>query len=45
MEEKVKLTPEQIAARDPSYSFQDLLDKESVEVPQALRESTDPERR
>ena len=41
MEEKVKLTPEQIAARDPSYSFQELLNKESVEVPQALRESTD----
>jgi phenylpropionate dioxygenase-like ring-hydroxylating dioxygenase large terminal subunit len=41
MNEKVKLTAEQIAARNPSYSFQDLLDKESVEVPAALRESTD----
>ena len=41
MNEKTRLTPEQIAARDPSYSFQDLLDRESVEVPDALRDSTD----
>lgn len=41
MNEKVKLTPEQIAARDPAESFQDLLDRETVEVPDALRESTD----
>jgi nitrite reductase/ring-hydroxylating ferredoxin subunit len=39
--EKTRLTPEQIAARDPSYSFQDLLDRESVEVPDALRDSTE----
>ena len=41
MNNKVKLTPEQIAARDPADSFQDLLDLESVEVPAALRESTE----
>lgn len=41
MNEKIKLTEEEIAARDPSYSFQDLLSKESVEVPASLRESTD----
>lgn len=41
MNEKVKLTPEQIAARHPSETFQDLLDREHVEVPKALRESTD----
>ncbi|MEM1113951.1 MAG: aromatic ring-hydroxylating dioxygenase subunit alpha [Pseudomonadota bacterium] len=41
MNEKVKLTPEQIAARDPAYSFQELLDKESVPVPAPLRETTD----
>ncbi|GAB5451922.1 MAG: aromatic ring-hydroxylating dioxygenase subunit alpha [Halioglobus sp.] len=41
MNKKVQLTPEQIAARDPSYSFQDLLDREKVAVPEALRESTD----
>lgn len=41
MNEKTRLTPEQIAARDPSYSFQDLLDRESVEVPDALRDSTE----
>ena len=41
MNEKVTLTPEQIAARDPAESFQDLLDRESVPVPEALRESTD----
>ena len=28
MNEKVNLTPEQIAARDPSETFQDLLDRE-----------------
>jgi phenylpropionate dioxygenase-like ring-hydroxylating dioxygenase large terminal subunit len=38
---KVQLTAEQIAARDPACSFQDLLDKETVPVPAALRESTD----
>ncbi len=42
MNDSVKLTPEQIAARDPSYSFQDLLDKETVDVPSALRDSTEP---
>ncbi len=41
MNEKVNLTDEQIAARDPSYSFQELLDREQVEVPAALRDSTD----
>ncbi len=41
MNEKVKLTPEQIAARDPAESFQDLLDRETVAVPDALRDSTD----
>jgi phenylpropionate dioxygenase-like ring-hydroxylating dioxygenase large terminal subunit len=41
MNKKVDLTAEQIAARDPSYSFQDLLDKEKVAVPDSLRESTD----
>jgi len=41
MNKKVTLTDEQIAARDPSYSFQDLLDKEKVAVPASLRESTE----
>lgn len=41
MNEKVTLTEEQIAARDPSYSFQDLLDREQVEVPASLRDSTE----
>jgi len=41
MNEKVKLTPQQIAARNPSETFQDLLDRETVAVPAALRESTD----
>jgi phenylpropionate dioxygenase-like ring-hydroxylating dioxygenase large terminal subunit len=41
MNEKVTLTEEQIKARDPSYSFQELLDREQVPVPDALRESTD----
>ncbi|MGK0499360.1 MAG: phenylpropionate dioxygenase-like ring-hydroxylating dioxygenase large terminal subunit [Oceanicoccus sp.] len=41
MSNKVKLTPEQIAARDPAESFQDLLSIETVAVPEALRESTD----
>jgi phenylpropionate dioxygenase-like ring-hydroxylating dioxygenase large terminal subunit len=41
MNEKVKLTPEQIAARDPAETFQDLLDRETVDVPAALRDSTD----
>ena len=41
MNEKVKLTAEQIAARDPAYSFQELLDRESVPVPAPLRESTE----
>ncbi|MEZ5568034.1 MAG: aromatic ring-hydroxylating dioxygenase subunit alpha [Halioglobus sp.] len=40
MNEKVTLTAEQIAARDPSYSFQDLLNRERVPVPEALRDST-----
>ncbi|CAH0993080.1 Carnitine monooxygenase oxygenase subunit [Sinobacterium norvegicum] len=41
MSTKVTLTDEQIAARDPSDSFQDLLKIETVEVPAALLESTD----
>jgi len=41
MNETVKLTPEQIAARNPSDSFQDLLKIETVEVPDALLDSTD----
>ncbi len=41
MSETIKLTPEQIAARDPAGPFQDLLDLETVEVPAALRASTE----
>jgi len=41
MNNKVKLTPEQIAARAPADTFQDLLDKEKVDVPAALRDSTE----
>jgi len=41
MNDNVKLTPEQIAARNPSATFQDLLDREEVAVPAALRESTE----
>ena len=41
MSEKVKLSSEQIAARNPSETFQDLLDREVVDVPAALRESTE----
>ena len=41
MNDKINLTPEQIAARDPAESFQDLLDRETVPVPDALRDSTD----
>ncbi len=41
MTDTVKLTAEQIAARDPSESFQDLLKIETVEVPNALLESTE----
>lgn len=41
MNEKIHLTPEQIAARNPSESFQDLLKIEAVEVPDALKESTE----
>lgn len=40
MNEKVKLTPGQIAARHPSDTFQDLLDLETVPVPDALRDTT-----
>jgi len=40
MNEKVKLTPEQIAARNPSDTFQDLLDLETAPVPAALRDTT-----
>jgi len=40
MADRRSLSPDQIAARDPSYSFQELLDRESVPVPQALREDT-----
>ncbi|MGB1139804.1 MAG: aromatic ring-hydroxylating oxygenase subunit alpha, partial [Halioglobus sp.] len=41
MNDKINLTPEQIAARNPSDTFQDLLDLEKVPVPDALRDSTD----
>ncbi len=41
MNKKVTLTPQQIAARDPSYSFQELLDREVIDVPAPLRASTD----
>jgi phenylpropionate dioxygenase-like ring-hydroxylating dioxygenase large terminal subunit len=41
MKDNVKLSPEQIAARHPSETFQDLLDLEKVPVPDALRDSTD----
>jgi phenylpropionate dioxygenase-like ring-hydroxylating dioxygenase large terminal subunit len=41
MTEKVDLTPEQIAARDPAYNFQELLDLEKTPVPAALRDSTE----
>ena len=41
MNDKVKLDPSQIIARSPSDSFQDLLKLETVEVPEALLESTD----
>lgn len=40
MNKKVKLNPEQIAARHPSDTFQDLLDLETVPVPAALRDTT-----
>ncbi len=40
MNKEVTLTPEQIAARNPSYSYQDLLDKEKNEAPATLREDT-----
>ena len=40
MNDKVKLDPSQIIARSPSDSFQDLLKLETVEVPEALLEST-----
>jgi phenylpropionate dioxygenase-like ring-hydroxylating dioxygenase large terminal subunit len=40
MSEKINLTEQQIAARNPSYSYQDLLDREQVDVPDALRENT-----
>ncbi len=42
MIEKVSLTEEQIAARDPSYSYQELLDRETVDVPEPLRSDTAP---
>ena len=32
MNEKVHLTPEQIAARNPSENFQDLLDKQQSDL-------------
>jgi phenylpropionate dioxygenase-like ring-hydroxylating dioxygenase large terminal subunit len=41
MNKKVNLTPEEIAARDPAESFQDVLNREQVEVPPSLRESTE----
>ena len=41
MNEKTKHTDGQIIARAPSYSFQDLLDREVAPVPDALRESTE----
>ena len=40
MNEKINLTEQQIAARNPSYGYQDLLDREQVDVPDALRENT-----
>jgi phenylpropionate dioxygenase-like ring-hydroxylating dioxygenase large terminal subunit len=42
MNKKLTLTEEQIKARDPAYSYQDLLDTETVAVPEALREDTAP---
>src|SRR5690606_17771546 len=41
MNEKAKHTPGVIIARAPAYTFQDLLDREVVPVPDALRESTE----
>ncbi|MFT6958709.1 MAG: phenylpropionate dioxygenase-like ring-hydroxylating dioxygenase large terminal subunit [Halieaceae bacterium] len=42
MIEKIPLTEVQIAARSPAYSYQDLLDKETNDVPDALRSDTAP---
>ena len=41
MSDTVELTPEEITARNPSDSFQDLLKIETVEVPPSLLESTE----
>ena len=40
MSNKINLTEEEIAARSPAYSYQDLLDQEANEVPEALRSDT-----
>ena len=42
MIEKIPLTEVQIAARSPAYSYQDLLDKETNDVPDALRSESAP---
>lgn len=41
MAKKIELTEEQLAARSTGESYQQMLDKEPVPVPEALRESTD----
>jgi phenylpropionate dioxygenase-like ring-hydroxylating dioxygenase large terminal subunit len=41
MSETIKLTEQQIAARSNGESYQAMLDKEEVDVPASLRESTD----
>ncbi|MFT4520126.1 MAG: phenylpropionate dioxygenase-like ring-hydroxylating dioxygenase large terminal subunit [Halioglobus sp.] len=41
MNDRLSLTEEQIAARSAGESYQEMLDKESNAVPDALRESTD----
>jgi phenylpropionate dioxygenase-like ring-hydroxylating dioxygenase large terminal subunit len=41
MSDNLKLTPEQVAARAPAETFQDLLDLETVDVPAALRDSSE----
>ena len=40
MDKTVKLTEEQLAARSPGDSYQQMLDWETNPVPQALRENT-----
>lgn len=41
MDKTVELTKEQLAARSPGDSYQQMLDRETNPVPDALRESTD----